>query len=556
MKKAEQHSQEDQRLEALYEYEILDTLPEQDFDDLTLLASQLCDVPIALVSLVDQHRQWFKSKQGLDAAETPRDLAFCAHAILQDDVMIVEDTLDDRRFNDNPLVIGEPNIRFYAGMPLKSQHGLPLGTLCIIDQKPRKLTKDQKNALSALSRQVMAQLELRLAVKRQSKAQEELLVLNQKLRSLAELKTKFLNHLSHEIRTPINGILGLSEQLCERFPVTSLHSEDSLEKSLHVIHCSAESLHDTVNHVLDISRIESGNMKRELMSISLEKLIDELFIINQQRAKTRAITLRKEVSQELPRYVELDKIKVMQILINLLGNAIKFTPEHEAVTVKVTQEQQQLKIQVIDSGVGIAQADLKNIFKPFHQVSNSLSHLTQGSGLGLTIVKELCVFLGGDVCVQSELNHGSTFTVTLPLRVSKVTANERPKFKSMTQFKDKKILLIEDNRVNQMVIKGYLRDTGIDLQIAQIGNHALPMALAKMPDLILIDIRLPDMTGFEVIEQLNQQSDLQKVPKAFLSGDVSQETFDQAEALGAVEFLTKPLRREKLFEFLTALWGG
>ncbi|WMS85551.1 GAF domain-containing hybrid sensor histidine kinase/response regulator [Pleionea litopenaei] len=556
MKKAEQHSQEDLRLEALYEYEILDTLPEQDFDDLTLLASQLCDVPIALVSLVDQHRQWFKSKQGLDVTETPRDLAFCAHAILQDDVMIVEDTLDDRRFNDNPLVIGEPNIRFYAGMPLKSQQGLPLGTLCIIDQKPRKLTKDQKNALSALSRQVMAQLELRLAVKRQSKAQEELLVLNQKLRSLAELKTKFLNHLSHEIRTPINGILGLSEQLCERFPVTSQHSEDSLEKSLHVIHCSAESLHDTVNHVLDISRIESGNMKRELMSVGLEKMIDELFIINQQRAKTRTITLRKEISQELPRYVELDKIKVMQILINLLGNAIKFTPEHEAVTVKVTQEQQQLKIQVIDSGVGIAQADLKNIFKPFHQVSNSLSHLTQGSGLGLTIVKELCVFLGGDVCVQSELNHGSTFTVTLPLKASKVTANERPKFKSMTQFKDKKILLIEDNRVNQMVIKGYLRDTGIDLQIAQIGNHALPMALAKMPDLILIDIRLPDMTGFEVIEQLNQQSDLQKVPKAFLSGDVSQETFDQAEALGAVEFLTKPLRREKLFEFLTALWDG
>jgi len=556
MKKAEQHSQEDQRLEALYEYEILDTLPEQDFDDLTLLASQLCDVPIALVSLVDQHRQWFKSKQGLDAVETPRDIAFCAHAILQDDVMIVEDTLDDRRFNDNPLVIGEPNIRFYAGMPLKSQQGFPLGTLCIIDQKPRKLSKDQKNALSALSRQVMAQLELRLAVKQQSKAQEELLVLNQKLRSLAELKTKFLNHLSHEIRTPINGILGLSEQLCERFPLTSQHSEDSLEKSLYVIHCSAESLHDTVNHVLDISRIESGNMKLELMPVAIEKLIDELFIINQQRAKARAITLHKEISQELPLYVELDKIKVMQILINLLGNAIKFTPEHEAVTVKVTQEQQQLKIRVIDSGVGIAQTDLKNIFKPFHQVSNSLSHLTQGSGLGLTIVKELCVFLGGDVCAQSELNHGSTFTVTLPLKASKVTASERPKSKSITQFNHKRILLIEDNRVNQMVIKGYLRDTGIDLQIAQIGNHALPMALANMPDLILIDIRLPDMTGFEVIEQLNQQSDLQKVPKAFLSGDVTQETFDQAEALGAIEFLTKPLRREKLFEFLTELWGG
>ncbi|MGC1902721.1 MAG: GAF domain-containing protein [Candidatus Acidiferrum sp.] len=154
-------SNDRERVEALQKYQILDTEPEQAFDDLTLLASFICKTPIALVSLIDENRQWFKAKIGMKPSETPRDIAFCSVAIQQADVTVVPDTLKDERFRDNPFVTSEPKIRFYAGAPLINEDGYALGTLCVIDQRPREMTADQREALQALSRLVLAQLEFR-----------------------------------------------------------------------------------------------------------------------------------------------------------------------------------------------------------------------------------------------------------------------------------------------------------------------------------------------------------------------------------------------------------
>jgi anti-sigma regulatory factor (Ser/Thr protein kinase) len=163
-------SDETARLAALRRYRILDTEPEQAFDDLTLLASQICGTPMALITLLDEDRQWFKSRVGATATETARSIAFCAHTIQQDDVFVIRDTLADERFRDNPLVVGEPWVRFYAGSPLVTRDGHALGSLCVLDRVPRTLTARQRAALDALRRQAVAQLELRLNVDELAKA--------------------------------------------------------------------------------------------------------------------------------------------------------------------------------------------------------------------------------------------------------------------------------------------------------------------------------------------------------------------------------------------------
>jgi GAF domain-containing protein len=149
------------RLAALQKYAILDTEPEQAFDDLVLLASFICNTPMAMISLVDEDRQWFKSKVGVSVSETPREVAFCATAIRQPDVFVIPDTLNDERFRNNPLVTSEPNIRFYAGAPLVNEEGFALGTICVVDRTPREFGSGQRAALRALSRLVLAQLEFR-----------------------------------------------------------------------------------------------------------------------------------------------------------------------------------------------------------------------------------------------------------------------------------------------------------------------------------------------------------------------------------------------------------
>ena len=196
---------ESERLQALRNYNILDTLPEQEYQDIVQMAALICGTPIALVSLVDDDRQWFKAKVGLEAHETPRESAFCAHALLQPDrLFIVPDARLDPRFADNPLVTHSPNINFYAAAPLKTTGGHVLGTLCVVDYRPRKLTADQEEALHALSRQVMTQLQMRLKLTELEHAQDQL----RKIAAHQErIKEEERKRIAQEIHDELGGLM-------------------------------------------------------------------------------------------------------------------------------------------------------------------------------------------------------------------------------------------------------------------------------------------------------------------------------------------------------------
>lgn len=225
-----------ERQAALESCQVLDTAPEAGFDDLTALAAQICNSPIALISLIDRQRQWFKSHHGLRATETPREVAFCTHALLQTGPLVIPDATLDRRFHDNPLTTGEPHVRFYAGVPLIDRAGHALGTLCVIDHVARILSSQQLDMLVRLGRQAVDQLELRRTRAAACRA--------------SQAKSAFLTTMNHELRTQLNGIMGMSQLLSE----TGLTSEQ--REMLVMVQRCGQRLLGLVNTIRDFSQAD------------------------------------------------------------------------------------------------------------------------------------------------------------------------------------------------------------------------------------------------------------------------------------------------------------
>ncbi len=234
MKTAPKHPEEKKRLESLTGLNILDTLPEREFDEITALASEICGSPIALISLIDGTRQWFKSKIGIDVSETPRELAFCAHAILQDEVFVVEDATLDSRFSGNPFVTGPAQVRFYAGVPILSPDGLPIGTMCVIDNKPRQLSASQEKSLQTLSNQITRLFKLRLQIEEIKKSEARLLLKKTAMDNISD-GIIMVNSLGEflDLNPAALEILGFAKQDLLNFKVTDIHwrllNEDGTE---------------------------------------------------------------------------------------------------------------------------------------------------------------------------------------------------------------------------------------------------------------------------------------------------------------------------------------
>ncbi len=429
---------EAQRIAALLEYEVLDTEAEPGFDQITLLASYICQTPIALVSLIDSERQWFKSHLGLTATETCRDIAFCAHVILQNQVMVVEDALNDERFATNPLVTSAPYIRFYAGAPLINPDGLALGTLCVIDYVPRQLTFAQQEALKMLAHQVMTQLELRRnvaalkqAIVERKRAEAEVRKALEKEKELSELKSRFVCMTSHEFRTPISTILA-SAQLLEIF--SHKLSDSKKIGHLHRIQAAVRRMTELLNDVLIMGKAEAGKLQLKPTPLDLaefcQNLVEEVQIIDHHQHRitfvaqgscsiagarenfalqSREFEPNNCQSAALPCF---DEKLLRQIVSNLLSNAIKYSPAHSQLDFVLNCHNGEVIFQIKDQGIGIPPADQLHLFESFHRASN-VGNIS-GTGLGLAIVKKCVDLHRGKIVVNSEVGVGTKFTVTLP----------------------------------------------------------------------------------------------------------------------------------------------
>ena len=543
MRSAALPTNEADRLNALIQQRLLDTPAEAAFDDLVHLAALITGCPISVISLVDRDRQWFKARHGLDATETPRDVAFCAHAILKPgELFEVPNALLDERFADNPLVSGGPQIRFYAGIPLIVPDGMPVGTLCVIDSSPKKLNHEQADALRRLARQVELQIELRLLAKNAQRVSEEtrqtevaLAASEARFRAMSEasplgifvtdamgsatylnpqwldisgmradvalgggwveavhpedrervalswyaaasesrpfksehrfqhpdgtviwtrvraaemrsltgsvigfvgtvedigesrlheveltrardeallamrIKADFLATMSHEIRTPMNGVIGMTGLLMD----TDLQGQQ--REYVQVIQQCSESLLILINDILDFSKIEAGALSLENTGFDPLQVVEESVGLLAERAQSKGIELVVRADPGLPSEISGDPGRLRQILVNLLGNAVKFT-EKGSVEISVVENDQQLCIRVEDSGIGMDADALARLFRPFSQADASTSRRFGGTGLGLAICKRLSELMGGQIRVASTVGIGSIFTLDMPAK--------------------------------------------------------------------------------------------------------------------------------------------
>jgi len=455
------------RLAALHDYGVLDSLPEQSFDDLTALAAFICGTPIALISLLDSDRQWFKSHHGLDATETPRSQAFCSHAIIKpEEVMVVPNALEDKRFADNPLVTEETHLRFYAGAPLVNEAGHALGTLCVIDREPRELNDAQKVALEALGRQVVAQLELlkrtRLLQRQAAITQQKTEELEVTVQQLQQAQTSLISTekmstlgylvkgIAHEINNPVSFISGnlrhlnaYTDDLLTLLDLyqkqTTLEPSPELEALLEEIDleylkqdlpnlyqsmgAGTTRIQSIVKSLKLFSRLDEKGLKNIDINVNLDAVLTLLQV--QCDEQELPIQIVREYGEGLPR-IACDAGKINQAFMSIFQNAMDalkrsisnglYSGDRPKITVTTAAiDSDHIKICISDNGSGILPEAQEKIFEPFF----STKPIGQGTGLGLAICRQIIHQHNGAIACISEQNLGTAFDVVLPVKVSR-----------------------------------------------------------------------------------------------------------------------------------------
>lgn len=389
MQIASKPDNEHQRLAALRTYNILDTPSEKEYDEIVVLASAICETPVSTITLIDESRQWHKARVGRSEQESARDLAFCAHAILKDEMMVVNDTTLDDRFTDNPFV---PEIRFYAGMPLINPEGFKLGTLCVIDQQPKKLTELQEFTLKVLAKQVSKQMELR-------RNMEELQRMNQ-------LNNRLLSLIGHDLRSPMASLHGLLE-------LENKHnlSQAEFREFVGSVRSGLNSSMDLLSNLLAWANTQFSTSTHHEESFYVSVLAQEIVQSHHADFEKKKNVIIHDIEKHSK--VLADENMIRAVLRNLVLNANKFT---QSGTIRLTSRTvgDALEICVADTGMGITDQQAKNIFSWVDRKSVVGTAGEKGSGFGLMVCKDFVERNRGKIWMTSTLGKGSSFYFSLP----------------------------------------------------------------------------------------------------------------------------------------------
>ncbi len=349
-------------------------------------------------------------------------------------------------------------------------------------------------------------------------------------------KSEFLASMSHELRTPLNAVLGFSEVLLERmFGDINEKQEDYLRD----IHSSGKHLLELLNEILDLSKVEAGQMELEYALVDVATILEYATSMLRERATAHSIDLRVEVAAEVGQ-VEIDGLRFKQVVLNLVSNAVKFTPDGGAVVVRARQVADELQVTVEDTGVGIPEADRQRIFESFQQGGRGASR-EEGTGLGLTLSRRIIELLGGRMWLESEVGAGSTFGFAVPVRRGRA-ADAAPSTGSTT------IVIIEDDRPSLDLLTAYLSGMAITVVAARDGQSGLEAVRRDSPAAVLLDIRMPGLDGWEVLRTLKEDPQTASIPVVVVS--IVDER-SRGASLGAAGYLVKPVSRDDLLAALT-----
>ncbi|MCA0242872.1 MAG: response regulator [Proteobacteria bacterium] len=551
------------RLEALRRYAILDTPPDGTFDAITRLVCRELQVPIAIVSLVDEDRIWFKSHTGLELDQIPRDPGLCSSAILSDLPYVLTDARVDPRSLANPLVAGAFGLRFYAGVPLKTHDDHRLGVLCAIDHQPRQVTAAELSLLSDLASVVMDQMELRLSARRIHSLNLELEQAHAAAERASRAKGVFLAQMSHELRTPLSAVVGLSHLL--RSDASAASRASRLDK----MDAALRHVQGIIQEVLDLARIESGRDELDEADFDVEGLLLEVRAMVEDRAAAQGVAVRIEAPPP-PARRHGDVGRLRQALLNYAGNAVKFT-RAGSITLRARLLEEDagaalLRFEVQDTGIGIAPQALAGLFEPFVQVREPHAPGAAGAtggagtGLGLAITRALAQKMGGQAGADSVPGQGSLFwfTARLPPAASMPASSDAhdqvaaAEAALRARAAGHRVLVVDDEALHREVVRELLVQCGLQVDEAASGPEAARLALAQPYSVILSDLQLPGFDGIELARRVRARRPGGGPPIVALTGSAEAEMKQQCLDAGMNEVLAKPVEPAALFAALLA----